>query len=46
MLIEIYCVYYKRKEFMTFILNLAVVCDSSVDIATRYGMDGPGIECR
>jgi len=45
MLIKIYCVYCIKNEFMTFTLNSAVVWDSSVDIATRYGMDGPGIEC-
>ena len=26
--------------------SIQVGWDSAVDIATRYGMDGPGIECR
>ena len=34
-----------RKGFATLLL-LAVGRDSSVGTATRYGLDGPGIECR
>jgi hypothetical protein len=38
--------YLRRRRYITFLIRLVVGRDSSVGIATRYGLDGPEIESR